>query len=297
MNIDNFFEDYGNIFAQGNQTNITAFLHESLVTANAAGDKHALVTILNEAAGYYRNASRYDEAVAAGERALTLLREMGYEDSVAYGTTLLNVATAYRAAGESEIAMGMFISSLATLGALLPEDDYRLAGLYNNISAIHQEQENWQSAFEMLLTAATIMESNSDMVEDTAIVLTNLSFVLFRLGRAEEGTASLKKAETMFHDAANTGRKNGRLAPHYAAALAGIGEEYFRMKEFEKAARTYELAIEHISKAFGKNTDYAVTCHNCADAWEAAGHVDKSQTLRNQAETVLAEENCSGVVV
>ncbi len=293
MDVDAFFRDYSKVFAQADQEAISAFLQEHIATAEAEGDKHALVTILNEAAGYFRNASRYPEAIAAGEKALALLKELGYEDSIAHGTTLLNVATAYRAAGNLAKAMELFISALAALGSLLPADDHRLAALYNNISGIHQEQENWQAAFEMLVKAARIMEKQPEMAEDAAIVLTNLGMILFRLDRAEEASAALNKAEGMFRLAAAQNGEGQRPAPHYAAALAGLGEAYFRLGEFEKSAQTYEAALEHIKNAFGENRDFAVTCYNCADAWEAAGQDDKAQALRSKAEAILAEAGAS----
>ncbi|MDR2574312.1 MAG: tetratricopeptide repeat protein [Desulfovibrio sp.] len=287
MDINVFFQNFGRIFDQGRREDIGEFLHNSLAEAEKEKDNHALVTILNEAAGYFRNTSNYAEAVNAADRAVSILRGLGYENTVPYGTTLLNAATAYRAAGDSVKAMELFISSLTVLAALLPEDDYRLAGLYNNISAIHEEKGDYSEALEMLQKASDIMEKKPDMADDAAIVLTNLAMISLKLNRRDEASATLEKAMAVFRRAGG-GEEGQKLAPQYAAALAGMGEAYFRMDKFDKAARAYESALEHIEAAFGENRDYAITCRNCADACEAAGYLEKARQFTAKADHIFA---------
>ena len=290
MDINAFFQNFGRIFDEGRREDVGKFLYDSLAEAEKEKDDHALVTILNEAAGYFRNTSNYAEAVNAADRAVSILHGLGYENTVPYGTTLLNAATAYRAAGDSVKAMELFISSLTVLAALLPEDDYRLAGLYNNISAIHEEKENYPEALEMLQKASDIMEKKPDMADDAAIVLTNLAMIFLKLNRRDEASATLEKAMAVFRRADGAG-EGQKLAPQYAAALAGMGEAYFRMDKFDKAVVAYESALEHIEAAFGENRDYAITCRNCADACEAAGDPEKARQFIAKADHIFARLN------
>lgn len=285
MDIDAFFQNYEKMFAQGPQEAVEAFLRDGITAAESEKDAQALVVILNEAAGYFRSTSRYAEAIIAADRAVSTLRELGYEGTVPYGTTLLNAATAYREAGDGVNALELFISSLTVLSGLLPEDDHRLAGLYNNISALYREKGNWQDALEMLRKAAAIMERHTDMAADTATVLANLGLTLFRLHREDEALTTLEKAEAMFRQTAGEGTQ--KPAPHYAAALAGLGEAHFRTGDFSKAAQFYESALTHLRQAFGENRDYAVTCRNCADAYEAAGDRGKARLWSEKAQAVF----------
>lgn len=288
MDIQDFFENYEKTFWQGSQEKTEAFLRASIAQAEAEKDEHSLVTILNEAAGYFRNVSKCAEAMQAADRALGILERLGYQDSVPYGTTLLNAATAYRAAGRSPKALDMFSASLALLQKRLPATDHRLAALHNNISAIHQEQERLPEALESLRKAADILESNTELTDDTAIVLTNLAMLLLRMERGEEALASLEKATALFRRAARERGDAAALAPQYAAAMAGMGEVHFRLKEFGKAVLCYETAIEHIRAAFGENQDFVTTCRNCAEALAANGDMDKAAEMRARADKARA---------
>lgn len=295
MDIEEFFQEYSSQFRQKSPKEVCAFLEERMAAAEAEGDNSALVTILNEAAGYYRNISLYQESVAAADRAVALLECMGCRDTVAYGTTLLNAATACRTAGDSMRALEYFIASLAVLQTLLPEDDHRLAGLYNNISAIHEEKGQWNEALEMLRKAGAIMEKNPDMPEDAAIVYTNLSMALFRQRQEAEAVDMLTKAEKLFRRAAECGGQSNqqdRLSPQYAAVLAGFGEAHFRLGAFDKAAVAFDEARLHMGAAFGKNRDYAVICQNCADAHEAAGNIEDARAMLEEADAVLRALGC-----
>jgi tetratricopeptide (TPR) repeat protein len=288
MDVDVFFQGYDSVFASGDQERIGDYLRRSLAEADKEGDRHAAVTVLNETAGYFRSTGKYAESLKAADRAVADMRDLGYEDTVPYGTTLLNAATAYRAYGDNTKALELFMEALAVLGARLPEDDYRLAGLFNNISSIYEKNGQYEQALEMLEKAAAIMEKQTGMESDAAVVLTNLAMTLFRLERGTEAEATLHKALALFKQENKTGKADQRLDPHYAAALAGMGEACYRMKRYAEAVENYEAALAHIRDAFGENRDYAVTCRNCALAYEAAGRYDKAGELRANAESLFA---------
>ena len=62
----------------------------------------------NEQIRYYRSISNYEEALKISKEMLELVKELGLQESEAHGTTLLNAATAYRAAGMCEKAIAMY---------------------------------------------------------------------------------------------------------------------------------------------------------------------------------------------
>ncbi|MDR0466992.1 MAG: tetratricopeptide repeat protein [Deltaproteobacteria bacterium] len=287
MDVEGFFQGLSAIFASGEQEAISGYLHRSLAEAEAEDDKPAVVAILNEMTGYFRSVSNYAEALKTAERAIALMQTMGYENSAAFGVTLLNAGTAYRAAGDNVRALEMFFRALTLFGDHLSADDHRLAGLFNNIGAVYEETGRYEEALDVLQRAVDILEKHKDMESDAAVVQSNLALILLRVQRDAEARTALEKALTLFRRQA-ADKSAQRLPPHYAAALAGMGEVHMRGKEYAKAEQAYESALEHIKAAFGENRDYAVTCLNHALACEAAGNSEKAKGLRNKADEVLA---------
>lgn len=289
MNIDTFYQGLGDVFSGGRPEQIRGYLQSSLAQAEAEDDRHAVVSILNELMGYYRNTSRYAEALEAAERALAEMRDLGYEDTVHYGTTLLNSATALRASGNTVEALEQFIAALAIYEANLPGDDYRLAGVYNNVSSIYEQTGQNGEALQSLQKALDILIKNEGMREEAAIVQTNLAMILFKMNHETEAISELERAMELFKPGNGASCNGAKPGPHYAAALAGAAEAYFRMQKYAEAVKIYEDALAHIDAVFGKNRDYAITCENCALAHAMLGHEEKSAEYTARAESIIKE--------
>ena len=282
MDIDAFFQGLDARYASGDRQQIAEYLLHSLSRAEAENDDNAAVTILNEMMGFYRKISDHVSSVQAGDRAIAILRARGYEHTVPFGTTLLNAATAHRAAGNMIRALEFFTGALGTLRHHLPEDDHRLAGVYNNVSSIYEELGNYDDAIENLELALDILEKQSGMPLDTATVMTNLAHVLLKVDRQDEAVAILEKAMAVFQ---NTHTES--TGPQYAAALAGMAEAYYRVGRLQDAVRAYESALTHLKAAVGENADYAFTLRNLAVVYEALGASEKANELMNRAHQLL----------
>jgi tetratricopeptide (TPR) repeat protein len=289
MDIDKFFSDYDVAFATGNNDAIGDFLQSSLAAAEVENDKHSAVTILNEMAGFFRSISSYAQAIRYAEKALATARELGFENTIPYGTTLLNAATAYRTSGDNIKALEYFIHALGILQSNLPVDDFQLACLYNNISAIKQDTGQYAEALDMLQKAVAIMQKQPDMENDTATVMTNLAQVLLKLDRDAEAMETIEKSLELFRQENTSVAVDQRLSPHYAAALAAQGEANFRMKRYAECVRAYENALAHIKAAYGENKDYAVTSINLGIAYNKLNRADKAEECRAKGEKILAD--------
>lgn len=277
MDIEAFFHELSALFASGDLGAVSGFLKRELSRARMLGDSHAAVTVLNEMIGYFRSISEHREALNASEQALAEMRRLGYEDSPDFGTTLLNAATAYRAAGEKERALALYEQALALYQKRLAPDDPRLAGLYNNLSALHMESEAYETAAAMLRQSARIMtaanNAGPDSELDAATVYSNLALALSRSGDEKGADAALGSALAIFerHDDA------ARKPPHYAAALSALAETWFKQGRHADAAALYERALRHIEACYGKNRDYAVTAANCARVFAAMREDEKAK--------------------
>ena len=292
VNIDDFYQGLDRAFESGEPPRISGYLQSALAQAEKENDRHAIISILNEIMGYFRNTSRYSEAISASERALAEMRALGYEGTVSYGTTLLNSATIYRAIADNPTALKLFTEALVIFQTNLSEDDYRLAGVYNNVSSIYEESGQYGDALKTLQRALEILQKNEGMEGNTAIVQTNIAMVLFKMNLEDEALAELESAFELFTpDGPGGAAKPG---PHYAAALAGVGEAYYRMGRYDEAAQVYEDALAHIESVFGKNKDYAVTCRNCAMAYEDMGKSDMAEKRRALADSIYKELGLNG---
>lgn len=276
MNIEEFFAELSALFTSGNRDKIGGYLKQSLAQAETQGDAHAAITVLNEMIGHYRSVSDHKQALAASERAIEAVRLLGYEDTPGFGTTLLNVATAYRAAGDSGRALDLYLQGLEVYQRHLEPDDSRLAGLYNNLSALHMESGDYHAAIKLLRQSAHIMADKKENMLDTATIHSNLALALLRSGDKEAAGAALGAAVSIFE----TFEASGLDAPHYAAALAIIAETRYDMGDPAAAAGLYERALAHIKKYFGENEEFAVTAANCAMAYEAMNDARQAEKYR-----------------
>ncbi|MCL1939496.1 MAG: tetratricopeptide repeat protein [Desulfovibrionaceae bacterium] len=283
MDIDAFFQGLDAGYKSGDRELIAAHLLHSLNQADAEKDFNAAVTILNEMMGFYRKISDHAASIKAGDQAIAILRSLGYENTVPFGTTLLNAATAHRAAGNTVRALEFFTGALGVFRHHLPEDDYRLAGVYNNVSSIYEELGNYDEAVENLELALTILEKQDGVPLDTATVMVNLAHVLLKINRQDEAVAILEKAMAVFQ---NT--RTEATGPQYAAALAGMAEAYYRIGRIQDAVRAYESALAHLKTAVGENADYAFTLRNLAVAYEALGAAEKANELMHRAHQLLS---------
>ncbi|MCB2412976.1 DUF4037 domain-containing protein [Demequina sp. TTPB684] len=254
--------------AHGGPEAAEKYLLDGLAATRAIADDGAQLAILNELLGFYRSTSRHDDAAAMGERAIVLADQLGLAGSDAYATTLINVATAHRAAGRHSEALTAFTEALAISRTTMGSADRRLAALHNNLSILHGEMGDPKAARDALLEALGILESAAADPEtdvDIAATLTNLSLVCHDLGAADEAARHAQRSLKIF-------RRGGHESdPHYAAAVAGQAEASFRLGRVDDAVALYRQALQIVAECYGEDSDaYAVTAQNLAEAERAA---------------------------
>lgn len=135
----------------------------------------AAITLSNELMGLYRKLGRHEEAIAAAERALALVREMGLDEQLTAATTYLNTATVLHAAGKTEEGLPYFERARALYEKHLPEDDARLGGLYNNMGLALVALARFDEARALYARAIAVMEKLPDGAGEVAITLLNLA--------------------------------------------------------------------------------------------------------------------------
>lgn len=283
MNVDQFYETLDSYFARQEIDKVDPFLVSSLQQAKEEEDYAAYISICNEMIGFYRSISAFEKAYVAAEDVLLLMEELQLDHSEHFATTLLNTATAYRAAGDYTQALRYYRQALQIYDGLLQSDDYRFAGLYNNMSILLEKMEENEEAISYAEKALAIIEKLEGGEMETATTLTNLALIYFKVSKPEKAKELLEQALALFE------KSGENTDAHYSGALAGVGEAYYHMRDYEKALKYYEKALTEVQKHFGENMSYAVLCENCAAVCERLGNREKQGYYIEKAKEVQAK--------
>lgn len=248
MNVEACLKQLDDLFQYKKLAEVEPFLLECVQQSLVENEPEATLVFLNELIGYYRSVSRDEDALMIGQRALLWVHDLGAENTLAHATTLINYATALRAAGKLNQALENYDQALAVLDLFPLEDvQYQKASLFNNMSLVYQAAGEDERAIDAILTALTLIEKPS---VDQAISLVNLAGCYYRLNRGEEGFKISQKAVSLFLNL------NETEDAHYAAALASLADGYAWQDDYNNAARVNEQAIQYQLDSFGQNQDY-----------------------------------------
>lgn len=161
-------------FSRGDTDGALAHLTYWLAEAETAADERGTLAVLNELVGLSRKRGEEDPAIAYGQRALRL-SETIFSDTVTHATTLINVATAYKAFDRAEDAMPLYDTALALYEKHLPKTDDRWGGLYNNRGLALMDLHRFREAEESFMAALGIMKQVADGEPEQAITWCNLA--------------------------------------------------------------------------------------------------------------------------
>jgi len=282
MNMDDFFTELDSYFDKNETDKIDPFLTASLKKAKEEEDYAAYISICNEMIGFYRSVSAFEKAYQASEDVLLLMEELKLEDTEHFATTLLNAATAYSAGGDFTQAVRLYRQAIQIYDRLLPQGDYRQAGLYNNMSILLEKMNENAEAAEAAKKALSVIEKLPDNEAQTATTLTNLALIYFKLSENEEAKKCLTRAITLFE------QDGENLNEHYSGALAGMGEACYRDGAYEKSLFYYEKALELVKQHYGENMSYGVLCENCAAVCGRMGDAGRQERYAAKAREVIA---------
>lgn len=156
-------------------------------------DKRGKLTVLNECIGLYRKLSREEESLSSAEAALALAKELGLENTIGMGTTLVNAATAFKAFGKYETALPLYKEAQKLYESLLRPDAPKLGGLYNNMALAVMDTGDFRAAEELFNKALEIMAQNKDGEADMAVSWCNLADLAAREHGTMDGEARINE--------------------------------------------------------------------------------------------------------
>ena len=283
MNVEKFYEALDSYFEKQQVEQIDPFLTASLEQAKEEEDYGAYISICNEMIGFYRSISAFEKAYIAAEDVLLLMEELNMENTEHFATTLLNAATAYRAAGDYTTALRYYRQALQIYDGILQPQDYRYAGLYNNMSILLEKMDENEEAIAYAGKALDIIKTLPDSEAQTATSMTNLALIYFKVDRIEEAKGLLETALALFENG------GGQTDEHYSGALAGVAEAWYRMGDYAKALMYYEKALDDVKAHYGENMSYAILCENCAAVCGKMGDGGKQSSYLEHAKEVRSK--------
>ena len=145
MDISQVLSKLDDLFLEQDLGKIEDFLQEQRKQAKEEQDFGALLILCNETIGFYRETGEYDKSVRMCHEAFALASSMKLEGSVAYATTLLNAANAHRAAGLLQESLDFYMQVFPVYEKHLAPDSMYYANLYNNISLLYQEMQEYDT--------------------------------------------------------------------------------------------------------------------------------------------------------
>jgi len=245
MNVQHILDGLEALFAVQDIQAVEPYLTAQLKQASSEQDYSACITIMNEMIGFFRDTSQYPKAVEYSQQVLKLMQQLGYEGTLPYATTCLNVANALRAAGLHKESLAFYESIFPIYEENLEQNDERFASLYNNLSLLYQEMGDFERAADCLHRALDIVSGGEDIIK-VAITHSNLGATLLSLGKTKEALRHLEKSLAIFNQFEEKDF-------HYNAAVAAMGQAYVSMGQLEEARKCYLEALYEQRKHCGKS--------------------------------------------
>ena len=226
-----------------------ALMEEGLEQALMSGDRGSAVTLLNELIGFCRETGQAEKSYYYGEAVLNLLQEMGLSGTLPFATSVLNIASAYRAGGRLEDAMTCYRAVEQIYSQVLEPGDMLVASLYNNKALLYQEMGEFEAAGAYLERALEIALQHPERYYEQASSYANLAATYLQLGREEQAADCFRRAIDMFE-------AHGVRDAHYCAALASLAAYLFQKGELERAEVYFGKAMQGIEESLGRTEAY-----------------------------------------
>ncbi|MCR5591172.1 MAG: tetratricopeptide repeat protein, partial [Lachnospiraceae bacterium] len=259
MNMDEIFAEIDRLYTANAGQKVEEFILEKLGEAARSSDENAMIQLLNELIGHYRETSEFDKMKVFAEKLLAILEGSSLKNSMAHATSLLNVANAYRAAGLLKESNALYQEVKTYYDANVEPDSMLYASLLNNMSLLFQEIGDFESAADCLERALGISLLFPECRIEQATTYANLAATLIKLGRLDEAEEHLERSFALFE-------ADEEPDYHYSAALSAMGEIKYLKKEYKLSAGFYEKASEEIKKCVGTSRAYEITRQNMENA-------------------------------
>ena len=219
--------------------------------AQQLGDTRGLITVLEEAVGFYRKTAGWRQVRKVSDELLLVLRQSGLSDSLTGAAALVNIATAYAASGDQMQALELFEQAESVYRNSAHASPDILGGFYNNMGLTLTALGRYEQARESFGKAIAEVRKTASGAPQEAICRLNLADALEaqRGYEAEEEITGLLEHAYLLLEEAGEQYSDGEFA-FICEKCAPVFDHYGYFRE----AQTLKTREEKIRKAYGKGT-------------------------------------------
>lgn len=247
IDINSVIDELDHILSKNEYISARDFLEKWVKTAEKQSDNKSLFSLSNECIGLYRKIGDKDNCYKYCEKVLELLKVLKLDSTISGATAFINCGTAYKAFAEAEKSMPFFEKAVTLYEKLLPENDRRLAGLYNNFALSLVDLKEYNKALLLYLKAINILESNPQYNLEQSVTYLNMANAIeYQKGlenACKEIDILLDKAEKVLNE--NYSETDGNYAfvcEKCAPTFSYYGRFLYEKELKERARVIYERA-------------------------------------------------------
>lgn len=235
------------LFTLGDVKKIQSFLEEETKKALERGKTDDYITLLNEDIGFCRDMGWFEKGETYCQCLLNCIEKEPYKDTLAYATSLLNIANFQRAKKDYSASEKYYLQVLPIYEATLQTDDFRFASYYNNQSLLYQETCRYEKAISCLEKALFVATKYPEARIEVATTYTNLAICHLKLQKIALAKECVDNAIMLFS-------QDEKKDYHYSGALSAKAEICLMEGDYEGAISFYEETLKHLEMYTGKDT-------------------------------------------
>lgn len=241
ININNLINELDHILSKNDYNSACEFLEKWVEIARNRKDYKPLFSLCNECIGLYRKIGDKENCYKYCEKALDLLKVLNIEDTVTGATAFLNCGTAYKAFGEADKSIAYFEKAVTLYETLLPENDPKLAGLYNNFALSLVDLKKFEKACSLYKKAIEILNKNPKHNLEQAVSYLNMANAVEAQkgleNACEEIDVLLDKAQKVLDENYSETDGNYAFVCEKCASTFGYYGRFLYEKELKERAR------------------------------------------------------------
>ena len=208
--------------------------------ARALQDDRGLLSVLNEAVGFYRRTQKKGRALAAMGECLALVDKLGLQNQLSGATVYINAATTMNFFGQEKESLALYEKAARCYGQNGGTETYEYAALLNNKAAALNALKRYDEAEAHWRQAVEILQKEGRHDGEIAISLVMLAHLTY--DRDDTATDQVEKLLDEAWEYINSPRqpRDGNYA--YILRKCAPSFEYFQRPEAAQALR--EVAKE-----------------------------------------------------
>ena len=245
LNIGSVISELDGILSKNRYDDARIFLEEQINVAKQLNDSKALFTLCNECIGLYRKIGDRENCYKYCRETLDSVSVLNLENDIAGATAYINCGAAYKAFGEASQSIVYFERALALYEKLLPINDRRLAGLYNNYALSLVDLKEYEKALFLYNRAISVLDKNPRFNLEQAVTYLNMANAAEAQKGLEETCEEIEvlldKAEKVLNENLSEDDGNYAFVCEKCAPTFGYYGRFLYEKELnERARKIYE---------------------------------------------------------